>query len=91
MRPRIAFLLLSVALALVSCAGPKRWAKPGATAEEFHRDSLDCARQYSARSAKFRPFEGYSDKVRIDDDLYRACLQARGYQRVEGGQWEGLD
>lgn len=30
------------------------------------------------------------DEKGINEEMYRMCLQARGYQRVEGGAWVGV-
>jgi len=73
---RIALLILP-ALLLVACAPEKHWTKPGGTYEQFGKDSYECATQTSA-GGDFRK------------DMYRACLQSRGYQRVPGGPWEGV-
>ena len=32
----------------------------------------------------------FSGRTPPDKDMYRACLQAKGYQRVDGGQWEAF-
>ena len=68
------------AIAFAGCA-EKRWTKPGATVEDFNRDSHACG-QEAQRGA----FVGAPVNTRV----YRSCMFARGYRRVEGGQWLGL-
>jgi hypothetical protein len=48
------------------------WNKPGATVEEFNRDSAACDKEAS-------PPPGNS----IDDVAYRRCLSARGWTRAQ--------
>lgn len=85
---------LAAILVLTGCAD-KHWAKPGATAQEFNRDSYECARE--ARQSVARWGGGIvgminqpKDDESVNKELYRACVQARGYERVQGGPWKGI-
>jgi hypothetical protein len=80
--------LLAAAM-LAGCATPKHWDKAGATHEDFLGDSHACARE-ARQSVKLGGISGVSDAQRIDKVVYRACLQARGYQRTNEGTWIGL-
>jgi hypothetical protein len=69
-----------IVLLFTGCA-TKHWAKPGVTAEEFHRDSYACAmesRQSWFETGRSR-FGSSTDEKGINKELYRACLRARGY------------
>lgn len=89
---RIDLLVVGGVFLLAACGTTKHWTKPGATAEDFNRDSYACAKETSRDTFRWRaPIVGgpkYGPEV--DKDMYRACLRARGYERVEGGQWEGF-
>ena len=60
-----------VLLAALSGCGRHFWNKPGAALEEFNRDSAACAKDAS-------PQYGI-----LLDDVYRACLRARGWTRAQ--------
>jgi hypothetical protein len=82
-----------LALLLTACGGPTlHWTKAGASRADFDRDSYECAREHSRDSFEWRPpiAGGPRYGPQINKELYRACLTARGYQRVEGGEWVGL-
>jgi hypothetical protein len=64
-------------LAVVVSGCAKHWTKPGATNAEFSRDSYECA-------------QAHQDGGEVRKNLYRACLQNRGYQHVQGGEFIGL-
>jgi hypothetical protein len=86
-------LVIGLGLLLTACSSSdKHWAKAGGTLEAFNADSYDCATKSSAREASFswqiRP--SYSDKMQVNKDMYRLCLQSRGYQRSDEGQWVGV-
>ena len=70
-----------VALVLGATAGCARyyWSKPESTAEQFDKDSKECAREGA-------PTPAAAAAGIVIDQLYRACLQARGYVREK--QWE---
>jgi len=67
--------------ALVAGCAVRHWSKPGATVEDFVRDSKAC--ELEARRGVFIA-------PPVDKRVYRSCLTARGYQYVEGGTWVGL-
>jgi hypothetical protein len=79
---------LLVGLLLAGCGSP-HWSKSGATAADFSRDSYDCASRHQEVQRSFAPYQGYREGVNVSKELYRACMTARGYQRVQGGEWEG--
>jgi hypothetical protein len=67
---------LAAALLAVTGCGRYYWSKPGSTAEQFSRDSLDCAREAS-------PTEAARMQGAVQLDVYRACLTTRGYTRAQ--------
>jgi len=73
-------LAILMALLATGCA-PKHWSKPGATVEDFVRDSKAC--ELKARRGVFTA-------PPVDKRTYRSCMTSRGYERVEGGKWVGL-
>jgi hypothetical protein len=68
--PRRALLVVALAAALAGC-GRHYWNRPGASLEEFNRDSAACAKDAS-------PQYGI-----LIEDIYRACLRARGWNRAQ--------
>ncbi len=70
---RRALIAVVIAAALAAAAGCGRhyWGKPGATLDEFNRDSAACARLAS-------PAYGI-----VIEDNYRQCLRDRGWQREQ--------
>jgi len=82
MSRRRAMLALTSAAGLIALTGGCTafyWSKPGATSEQFTRDSQECAREAAPtpRSGRYGV---------VVQDAYRGCLQARGYVRSK--QWE---
>ena len=73
-------LALLMAVGVAGCA-EKRWTKPGATVEEFNRDSHECG--VEAR-------RGVYTGIPVNKRLYQTCMRARGYELVLGGRWGGL-
>lgn len=73
-------LAILTAVLVAGCA-QKHWTKPGATAEDFERDSRACGLE-ARRGVFIAP--------PVDKRIYRSCMTTRGYQRVEGGTWVGL-
>ena len=72
--------LTALALALlVSGCAEYYWTRAGTTEEQFYRDSLECALQASPHR------EAGAKEIRVNDDLYRACLSARGPIRERYG------
>ena len=59
----------------------KHWTKPGATLEDFNRDSSACGLE--AR-------RGVNVGIPVNKRAYRYCMRDRGYRQVEGGEWVGL-
>jgi hypothetical protein len=74
---RLLCVVLPAAVLLTACTPDKHWSKAGTTYEQFGKDSYECATQTSS-GGEFRK------------DMYRACLQGRGYQFVPGGEWGGV-
>jgi hypothetical protein len=83
---------VTVAVAVGCASSTLHWTKPGATRDDFNRDSYECAQQHSRDTFTWRPpiAGGPEYGPAVNKDLYRACLQSRGYQRVEGGEWIGI-
>jgi hypothetical protein len=85
-----------VALAMVgavACASPRGWVRAGATEADFNRDSYECVREatFARRRAAIAGGSGVSsEEAKTNKDPYRACMRARGYQLVEGGEWRGF-
>ena len=67
-------VLLSVPLAGLAGCAQYYWSRPGTAAEEFYRDSQDCARQASAATVT-------DVSIGLDQLRYRACLRDRHYTR----------
>ena len=78
-RAYVAFAIL-VATGVAGCT-EKRWTKPGATVEDFNRDSHECGQEAQ---------RGVFVQAPVKTRTYRSCMFNRGYSRVEGGQWVGL-
>ena len=75
-----ALFAMLIATAVAGCA-ELHWTKPGAIVEDFNRDSHACG-----LDAQRGVFVGAPVNTRV----YRSCMFARGYRRVEGGSWVGL-
>ena len=90
-------VLTVIVLMLAGCGGGMKnlWVKSGATEQEFQRDSYECASTstYTSRKAGLGGGAGfYREKTDVNEDLYRACLRARGYSRIKTDRgWKGLD
>jgi hypothetical protein len=89
-------IVSGLALVLSSCAATKHWAKPGATYDDFGRDSQACetvaTRVYGGSAAGFHPFASFrpsGQHAEVSGSMYQECMQGLGYQHVEGGQWVG--
>jgi hypothetical protein len=91
-RPTVTVSMILVGIALVmlgACASKLGWTKAGAVETDFNRDSYECARE--ATYTRVRAGGGFLGEERtVGKDLYRACMRARGYELVEGGQWHGF-
>jgi len=73
MTRRTALVALVLTAAVVTAAGCGRhyWSKPGATLDDFNRDSATCAKASS-------PAYGI-----VVEDNYRTCMRDRGWQRAQ--------
>ena len=79
-----------VSLIVLAGCSTAHWTKPGATAADFNRDSYECAQQHQENSASWRPYQGFRSGVTVSKDLYRGCMQAKGYNRNDPNGWEGF-
>ena len=70
----VGWLIAGVLIGGLSGCGRYYWSKSGSTAEQFSKDSLECAREAS-------PTPAAQQRGIVVDTLYRACLTARGYTR----------
>src|SRR5262245_14436253 len=66
-----------IALGIAGC-GKFYWSKPGATEDDFNRDSQECARKSTTGSVT-------GVGIGLDETAYRNCLRARGYTREQHG------
>jgi hypothetical protein len=73
---RRGLLVLALALSLTGC-GKHYWTRPGASADDFARDSGECARAVAIETS--------SDKSYgiVRSDYYKACLRSRGWARAQ--------
>jgi hypothetical protein len=69
-------LVIVLGLLLVGC-GKHYWGKPGASADDFTRDSNECARSNAMYMSANK------DYGIVHAELYRACLQSRGWTRTQ--------
>ena len=74
---------LAVLAGLGGC-GQYYWGKPGASQDDFNRDSAACAKDASPQYGVFI------------DDVYRACLRGRGWTRAQqpappAGWYRGIE
>jgi len=69
-------LTIMVGLLLVGC-GKHYWNRAGAGANDFSRDSGECARQNAL------DMSANKDYAIIQPDLYKACLKSRGWVRAQ--------
>jgi hypothetical protein len=76
-----AVLLLSVVATLTGCKF--YWSKPGGTADDFNRDSLECIKE-SSPTPEAAKYGIPSEKI------YKACLRHRGWARENGPGGEGF-
>ena len=67
---RRALIAVALLVALGGC-GRHFWSKPGASLEDFNRDSAACAREASPQYGIVIP------------EAYRACLRVRGWTRAQ--------
>ncbi len=70
-------LVIGPALLAAALAGCKHyWGKPGATAEDFNRDNVECAKE-AVPTAKLATYGVDSEK------MYKACMRAHGWAREQ--------
>jgi hypothetical protein len=75
---RAAHLVIVLSLLAAALTGCKHyWGKPGATAEQFNRDSTECAKKASPAPNWPPPTPQDSEKI------YKACMRASGWARDE--------
>ena len=90
MKPSMAPVALA-ALVAAGCGPTMHWTRPNTTAQQFATDSYACARQTTRSTFNaFRAAMGAAYDQEVDKDLYRACLNARGYTRTDPNGWEGF-
>ena len=66
-------------LALTGCLYYHRWSRPGATEQEFYRDSMECHRMASGGWC----YGAYCDTMaRNQRDAVARCLRAKGWYPV---------
>jgi hypothetical protein len=65
------YLVMLVFVAITSgCGTYSYWMKPGASRDDFYRDTKECAVEST-----------HGDSMK--KELYRVCMLLRGYQRIE--------
>jgi hypothetical protein len=69
-------LLLALVLLLAGC-GKHYWSRPGASVDDFARDSGECARAVAIETS---PNKDYGI---VRADYYRVCLKSRGWFREQ--------
>lgn len=83
MHPRLtACLMLAAALGLGGCAEKTAWVKPGATPEDFARDSYQCERDARATAGERGPglAGGGGLAAAFESGGYQSgCLRRRGW------------
>jgi hypothetical protein len=90
--------ILFLAALVAGCAAPTRqWVKSGATAEDLHLDQDECAARGSSFDFAFDDRDtGRPGVVESSDagsrragsargDVYRQCMENRGWRRERGG------
>ncbi len=75
---QIVGVMLGAVLAVAGLGGCGKfyWGQPGATQEQFVRDNRECVKESA-------PTPSAADYGIIYDQLYRACLSARGWKREQ--------
>jgi hypothetical protein len=67
--------LIFLALVVSTGCGKHYWGKPGASPEDFARDSGECARDNALYRGDTKEFGT------VLQDQYKACLRSRGWER----------
>lgn len=81
---------VAAALALAACGpGPRGvWDKDGLTQDELKRDQKACvaeAGSYGFLSGSSSPTGGPTAATRQQGDIYRACMESKGYSELPPG------
>ena len=72
------YLSLILALTLAACGGVPEMVKPGNSQQESAKDRFECLRN-SQTTSSWSLFGIGSSQVTNDSDVYRSCMEARGY------------
>ena len=73
----VKYLSLILALTLAACGVPEM-VKPGTSQQEAAKDRFECLRA-SESTSSWSVFGLGSSQVRNNPDVYRSCMEARGY------------
>jgi len=84
-------VFLSMTGLILSCTPNLVWTKDGSTKSEFNRDKYDCMKESQQRESSAS--EGYyigniyypggaNSRVVTDENLFKACMEARGWSLV---------
>jgi hypothetical protein len=71
------YLSLILTLTLAACGVPEM-VKPGTSQQESAKERFECLRT-SESTSSWSLFGVGSSQVRYDPDIYRSCMEARGY------------
>src|SRR2546425_11431295 len=80
---------LSILGVLLAGCAQYQWYKPGITQQEANGDHYDCLQgsQQRVATAQVNMYGGSSQNAMVtNQNLYKACLAARGYEWRQGGQ-----
>jgi hypothetical protein len=92
MRLAAVFLVL---VAIAGCGETRSWVKAGATEEQFSRDHRECSTESShtdRRIALGGRAGSFHDAAVVRQDVYDACMEARGYTSEIGKTgWRGTE
>ena len=83
-------LVLALVPMLVAC-GKHYWSRPGASLDDFARDSQECARAVAI------PTSPNKDYGIVRPEYYRACMKGHGWvrgqhpERVPAGWYRGFE
>lgn len=78
MKKPLIVILSSLVMACTTYATPKQWTKPGATSDQFSRDSLTC-RQAAMQEAALNGLSGNMFVEVQVTRLTKECLHSLGY------------
>ncbi len=80
------FVVFIGVLTIIASGPTMQWVKQGSTREDFSKDKYACLQesQQSASSGYFNRYGGSSSSGAItNNNLYRACMEARGWSLRE--------